>query len=258
MTKRSRIKALALLVSLCWLPQMPVTASAVTGVVAQPVKVPVSADVQASVVLSNTQPNMVVVPGDRIVAVDSAQGMFINAGDYGQTGQVNGGVILMTEKTTPFTFYVRTAGGLTVSLVAHPQARNGRVIHLMNDRAVSHPAATTWERSHPYVTTLVNLQKALMNGQMPTGYEASPVVQAPAFSLPSYLSATAEAMWSGGGLRVYRYRVVNRGSSPLAVPERLFVAPGVRSVVVNPWAETLLPAATTTVWVTVSQPAGGQ
>ncbi|WP_370608206.1 F-type conjugal transfer protein TraK [Citrobacter meridianamericanus] len=258
MRKIKRIKALALLVSLSGLPLAPAVASAVTGSVAQPVKIPVSADVQARVSLSNTQPNMVVVPGDRIVAVDSAQGMFLNAGDYGRTGQANGGVLLMTDKTTPFTFYVRTAGGLTVSLVAHPQARDGRVIHLMSDRPVSHPQATVWERSHPYVTTLVNLQKDLMNGRVPVGYEASPVVQAPVFSLPSALSATAEAMWSGGGLRVYRYRLVNRGTSPQAVPERLFRAPGVRSVVVSPWAETLLPAATSTLWVTVSQPAGGQ
>ncbi|EGW0627542.1 type-F conjugative transfer system secretin TraK [Salmonella enterica] len=254
MKKTRRINAIALLLGMACSPVMAAT----DGRVAQPVKVPVSADVQASVALSNTQPNMVVVPGDRIVAVDSAQGMFLNSNDYGLTGQANGGVILMTEKTTPFTFYVRTAGGLTVSLVAHPQARNGRVIHLMSDRPVSHPAATEWERSHPYVSTLVKLQKALMKGQVPAGYAASPVVQAPAFSLPSGLSARAEAMWSGGGLRVYRYRLENRSSVPLTVPERLFAVQGVRSVVVDPWAETLLPAATAVVWVTVSQPAGGQ
>ncbi|ECA0341011.1 hypothetical protein EIK87_23965, partial [Salmonella enterica subsp. enterica serovar Richmond] len=103
MRKIKRIKVLALLVSLSGLPMAPAVASAVTGSVAQPVKIPVSADVQVRVSLSNTQPNMVVVPGDRIVAVDSAQGMFLNAGDYGQTGQANGGVLLMTDKTTPFT-----------------------------------------------------------------------------------------------------------------------------------------------------------
>lgn len=258
-TKTVRIKVLALLMAVsCTSAMAAVPGGAVTGSVAQPVKIPVSTDVQAKVILSNTQPNMVMVPGDRIIAVDSAQGMFVNAGDYGQTGQANGGVILMTEKTSPFTFYVRTAGGLTVSLVAHPQARDGRVVHLMSDRAVSHPAAASWERSHPYVTTLVNLQKALMNDRIPAGYEASPVVQAPVFSLPSSLSATAESMWSGGGLRVYRYRLVNRGASPQAIPERLFAALGVRGVVVSPWAQTLLPAATATLWVTVSQPTGGQ
>ncbi|HGV1670401.1 TPA: type-F conjugative transfer system secretin TraK, partial [Escherichia coli] len=94
-----------------WLSAVALLCSLACGVQAAPsaqlpVRVPVSPDAQARIVLSNTQPNLLVVPGDRIVAVDSALGTFTNAGDYGQTGMANGGVVLMTEKTTPFTFYV--------------------------------------------------------------------------------------------------------------------------------------------------------
>lgn len=49
----------------------------------KPVQVPVSPDAQARIALSNTQPNLLVVPGDRIVGVDSAQGTFTNTGEYG-------------------------------------------------------------------------------------------------------------------------------------------------------------------------------
>ncbi|EKC4035925.1 conjugal transfer protein TraK, partial [Escherichia coli] len=35
----------------------------------KPVQVPVSPDAQARIALSNTQPNLLVVPGDRIVGV---------------------------------------------------------------------------------------------------------------------------------------------------------------------------------------------
>nr|WP_250855043.1 type-F conjugative transfer system secretin TraK [Escherichia coli] len=104
----------------------------------KPVQVPVSPDAQARVALSNTQPNLLVVPGDRIVGVDSAQGTFTNTGEYGQTGIANGGVILMTEKTAPFTFYIRTEGGLVVSVIGQPQARDGRVVHLISERPVRH------------------------------------------------------------------------------------------------------------------------
>ncbi|TQO04782.1 UNVERIFIED_ORG: conjugal transfer pilus assembly protein TraK [Citrobacter freundii] len=241
-----RLSVVALLCGLSWSIQAAPSAQA-------SVKVPVSADIQARIALSNTQPNLLVVPGDRIVAVDSAQGTFTNAGDYGQAGMANGGVVLMTEKTAPFTFYVRTEGGLVVSIIGQPQARDGRVVHLMSDRPVRHKAAAAWERSHDYVALLVDVQRTLMRGELPVGYVASPVAGAPAFSLPAGLAIRAESMWSGDVLRVYRYRVSNRHGAAMALPERLFSAPGVRSVVVSPWADTLLPGASADVWVTVGQ-----
>lgn len=219
----------------------------------KPVQVPVSPDAQARIVLSNTQPNLLVVPGDRIVGVDSAQGTFTNTGEYGQTGIANGGVILMTEKTAPFTFYIRTEGGLVVSVIGQPQARDGRVVHLMSEHPVRHKAAAAWERSHDYVTLLVDVQRRLMNGVVPPGYMPSPVVAAPVFSLPAGMMVRAESMWSGDRLRVYRYRVSSHSAGTYPLSERLFSAPGVRSVVIYPRAETLLPGATTNVWVMVGQ-----
>lgn len=238
-----------------------VIASSLTGAVAHaaaPVKVPVSPDAQVQIALSNTDPNMVVVPGDRIVAIDSAQGVFLNANDYGQTGQANGGVVLMTQQTKPFTFYVRTEGGLTVSIVGVPQKREGRIVQLVSDMPVRHREAQTWERSHPYVTTLVDLQRTLLNGKVPQGYVDSPVVRVPVFaSLPAAVTVRAEQMWSGGGLRVYRLNVRNTGSASVSLSERLFSADGVRSVMIAPYGDNLMPATQTTVYVTVDNPTLG-
>ncbi|HBB1544182.1 type-F conjugative transfer system secretin TraK [Escherichia coli] len=219
----------------------------------KPVQVPVSPDAQARIALSNTQPNLLVVPGDRIVGVDSAQGTFTNTGEYGQTGIANGGVILMTEKTAPFTFYIRTEGGLVVSVIGQPQARDGRVVHLISERPVRHQAAAAWERSHDYVALLVDVQRTLMKGDTPPGYVFSPIVAAPVFSLPAGLVARADGMWSGDLLRVYRYRISNRQQHAAVLSESQFSEPGVRSVVIYPRAETLLPGATTDVWVMVGQ-----
>lgn len=241
---------------------MAITAT-LTSVMAQaadPVKVPVSPDAQVRIALSNTDPNMVVVLGDRIVAVDSAQGVFVNANDYGQTGQANGGVVLITKQDKPFTFYVRTEGGLTVSIVGVPQKREGRIVQLLSDTPVRHRDAQTWERSHPYVNTLVDLQRALLNGRVPQGYIDSPVVDVPRFvSLPTSMNASAEQMWSGGGLRVYRLNLRNTGSQATSLSERLFSAEGVRSVMIAPYGDNLMPATHTTVYVTVDNPTtGGQ
>lgn len=227
---------------------------------ADPVKVPVSPNAQVRIALSNTDPNMVVVPGDRIVAIDSAQGVFLNANDYGQTGRANGGVVLMTKQDKPFTFYVRTEGGLTVSIVGVPQKREGRIVQLLSDTPVRHREAQTWERSHPYVSTLVDLQRTLLNGKVPQGYVDSPVVRVPVFaSLPTMVKVSAEQMWSGGGLRVYRFNVRNTGNTPAYLSERLFSAEGVRSVMIAPYGDNLMPATQTAVYVTVDNPAeGGQ
>lgn len=221
-----------------------------------PVKIPVLPDSQVRVALSNTNPNLLVVPGDKIIAVDSAQGMFLN--ENKAPGQANGGVQLMTAQTTPFTFYIRTEGGLTVSVIAVPQKRDGRVLQFISGRPVQHDNARRWERSQPYVRTLTAIQQAVLSGGAPEGFTESPVAAVPAFSLPGWLSVTPLQMWSGGGLRLYRLTVRNGGASALAIPERLFQSPGVRAVMVFPFSTTLMPGTDMQVWVTVSNDGEGQ
>lgn len=220
-----------------------------------PTRIPVSPDSQIRVALSNTNPNLLVVPGDKIIAVDSAQGMFVN--DNKAQGQANGGVQLMTAQTTPFTFYVRTEGGLTVSVIGVPQKRDGRVLQFISSRPVQHDNARRWEQSQPYVRTLTAIQQAVLSGSVPEGFTEAPVAAVPVFSLPGWLSVTPRQMWSGGGLRLYRLLVANRGASALAIPERLFQAPGVRAVMVFPFSTTLMPGTDTQVWVTVSNDGEG-
>lgn len=220
------------------------------------VNIPVSPDSQVRVALSNTNPNLLVVPGDRIIAVDSAQGMFIN--DNRAMGQSNGGVQLMTAQTAPFTFYVRTEGGLTVSVVGVPQKRDGRVLHFISDRPVHHEAARRWETSQPYVRLLTDIQKAVLAGKVPEGFAEAPVAALPPFSLPAWLRVEPLTMWNGGELRLYRLHVRNAGSAVLNMPERLFNAAGVRAVMVFPFSTQLMPGAQTSVWVTVSSDGEGR
>lgn len=218
----------------------------------QPVRIPVTADSQVKVAFSNTQPNMLIVPGDRIVAVDSASGMFLNDGQTGRTGIANGGVVLMTAQTDPFTFYIRTAGGLTVSVVAVPQKRDGRVLQFISVRpAVSKPAQR-WERSQAYPETLIALQKGVLNGQLPDGFVSAPVTPLPPLTLPYGLQVQPDEMWSGGQLRIYRVTLRNTGTTATGIPERLFRADGVRAVMIHPFVVTLKPGATAQVWLTVS------
>lgn len=244
MRKNNR-KWLAVAVACC-------CASALAEPVARrPADIPVSPDSQVRVALSNTNPNLLVVPGDRIVAVDSAQGMFIN--DNRAMGQANGGVQLMTAQTSPFTFYVRTEGGLTISVDGVPQKRDGRVLHFISGRPVRHEAARRWETSLPYVRMLTEIQKAVLAGALPAGFSEAPPVPLPPLTLPAWLKAEPVTMWNGGALRLYHLSVRNTGSAALGIPEHLFSAAGVRSVMIFPFSTTLMPGAQTSVWMTVSE-----
>lgn len=217
----------------------------------QPIKLAVFPDAQVRVGISNREPNMLVVPGDKIVSIDSAQGMLINGDQKGTMGAANGGVILMTTQTQPFTFYVKTAGGLTVSVVAVPEKRDGRVVQLIAQQPARLPDAAKWERSLPYPTLLVALHNALLNGDVPKGFIGAPVVALPTFHLPSSFQVSAEKMWNGGALRAYQLAVKNTGNTPIALSERLFHQQGVRSVVIYPYSASVLPGATARVWLTI-------
>ncbi|MEY0026326.1 type-F conjugative transfer system secretin TraK [Providencia rettgeri] len=217
-----------------------------------PVQIPVSPESQVRVSFSNTEPNMLVVPGDRIVGIDSAKGMFINEGSQGKTGIGNGGVVLMTAQTKPFTFYVRTAGGLTVAVVAVPQKRDGRILQLVSSVPAKRPSARQWERSLPYPQMLIELHKSLLNGQLPQGFAKAPETVLPKLTLSAGYVISTESMWNGGELRVYKLAVRNTTGHVLPLTERLFSAQGVRAVLISPYSEQLLPGATATVWLTVS------
>jgi hypothetical protein len=62
---------------------------------------------QANIAVSNTDPNLFTVPGDRITAINSLDGGLTN-----QEQTDSGGAILATVSKKPFTFIVETERGL--------------------------------------------------------------------------------------------------------------------------------------------------
>ncbi|EBC2131493.1 type-F conjugative transfer system secretin TraK, partial [Salmonella enterica] len=75
-----------------------------------PVVVSLANGGQANIAVSNTDPNLFTVPGDRITAVSGLDGMLTNSE---QTGA--GGVVVATVSKKPFTFILETERGLNFS-----------------------------------------------------------------------------------------------------------------------------------------------
>lgn len=80
--------------------------------------------------MSNTDPNLFTVPGDRITAINSLDGGLTN-----QEQTDSGGAILATVSKKPFTFIVETERGLNFSIRAVPRAGSGRTIQLVSELA---------------------------------------------------------------------------------------------------------------------------
>lgn len=93
-----------------------------------PVVVSLANGGQANIAVSNTDPNLFTVPGDRITAVSGLDGMLTNSE---QTG--TGGVVVATVSKKPFTFILETERGLNFSVRAVPRAGAGRTVQLVSD-----------------------------------------------------------------------------------------------------------------------------
>ncbi len=153
--------------------------------------VPLTNGGQASIAVSNTDPNLFTVAGDRVTALTSLDGELTR-----QEQTASGGVIVSTLNKKPFTFILETERGLNFSVQAVPRAGAGRTIRLVSELSGTGEAARTWEESSPYEATLVSLSQHLLGGQLPSGWQAIPVTHE-ALNAPAGLSAVPERVWVG-------------------------------------------------------------
>lgn len=106
--------------------------------------VPLTNGGQASIAVSNTDPNLFTVAGDRVTALTSLDGELTR-----QEQTASGGVIVSTLNKKPFTFILETERGLNFSVQAVPRAGAGRTIQLVSELSGTGEAARTWEESSP-------------------------------------------------------------------------------------------------------------
>lgn len=196
--------------------------------------VPLTNGGQASIAISNTDPNLFTVAGDRVTALTSLDGELTR-----QEQTASGGVIVSTLNKKPFTFILETERGLNFSVQAVPRAGVGRTVRLVSELSGTGEQARTWEESSPYEATLVSLSQHLLGGKLPTGWQAIPVTTE-TLTAPAGLSANAERVWTGNHLKVVRYRVTNASGSVRNLTESDFWQSGIRGVLFAEPARQLL------------------
>lgn len=214
--------------------------------------VPLANGGQASIALSNTDPNLFTVAGDRITALTSLDGELTR-----QEQTASGGVIVSTLNKKPFTFILETVRGLNFSVQAVPRAGVGRTVQLVSEQSGRGEEARVWEESSPYEATLVSLSQHLLNGTLPDGWQSIPVT-GESLVVPAGLQASAERVWAGNHLKVVRYSVTSLSGVARNLAESDFWHSGVRGVMFTGAARQLIAGGTLQVFIISGGTADGQ
>lgn len=231
-----------------WLLKKPVLAicsvlaiSPVSVVLASPLVVPVGG---LSLSVSQDNPNVLEVPGERVVAISASGGVLLQKQ---QTS--SGGVLFATGQSDPFTLYLETDHGQTLTIHARPGKGSGRHYQLQGSDVSKRPEARAFEQGAPYEAMLVSLHRALLGGTIPDGYVDAALDDAPHLQVPG-LEITPERAWQGDALEVVRYRVTNRQAIDMTLRPEAIWQRGVRAVLFTPDARVLRAGAATWLYLT--------
>jgi conjugal transfer pilus assembly protein TraK len=122
-----------------------------------------------------------------------------------------------------------------------------------NKLAKGTEAAGVWEKSLNYEEMLVELNKQLLNGQMPEGFIATKNFDyAPAGEAGQYFKLKPLNAWVGEELRVIKFVARNTSGQYLELDGSMFWSRGVRSVYVDRDVRNLGPGREATLMITLS------
>lgn len=235
-----------------WLPLL-VLAVAPTTMAATAVTLTFSPGGHLDLPISNVNPNLIVVPGDRVTNISSAAGLLTD-----KKNTQAGAALFSTASDKPFTLYVETRLGQVFSINATPRATEGRSYRLFPTTPTPRPVAKVWETAQPYESMLVALNRALLRGALPEGYGPASIDKEAPFTRAG-LQATPDSAWDGNALHIVRYRLTNPLSVPVVLREPDFWTPGTRAIMVHPRYQRLIAGASTWLYVIRTQePTDGQ
>lgn len=213
----------------------------VSVALASPLVVPVGG---LSLSVSQDNPNVLEVPGERVVAISASGGVLLQKQ---QTS--SGGVLFATVERSPFTLYLETDHGHTLTVHARPGKGSGRHYQLQSSEVSERPEARAFEQGAPYEAMLVSLHRTLLGGAIPDGYVDAALDDAPRLAVPG-LEMVPEHAWQGDALEVVRYRVTNRQAVDVTLRAEDIWQRGVRSVLFTPDARVLRAGAATWLYLT--------
>jgi conjugal transfer pilus assembly protein TraK len=196
-----------------------------------PAGVPFENDASFTAVLSNTNPNKIIIDGELITRISGPSGAY----DSNTTATDDGALIFSPLTAQNFTVFIETAKGAALSLNVQPKPVAGRTLRFtpLTPPTRKNDDAKAWEEGQSYEKTLVAISRAVSRGDVPDDFVDYPVTRMAAYSPNVAVQLSAERQLVGSHLRVVRYRLKNPGYVTMNLRERDFWKKGVRSVMLS-------------------------
>jgi len=180
---------------------------------------------QISVILSNTDINRLAIQGDKIQNINAPLGLYTAKND------ISGAVYVTLNGTLPFTMYLTTVGGHTVSLFINPRPIVGKVIILQPTSTLT--TATHWEKDSNYQKILVTVIANMINHQTPDGYVFSAVSNPKTTDFYGIANLRPVAIYTGSNLTGLVFEVKNKTRGFITLRPAYFYKTGVRAVALS-------------------------
>jgi conjugal transfer pilus assembly protein TraK len=196
-----------------------------------PAGIPFENDASFTAVLSNTNPNKIIIDGELITRISGPSGAY----DGNTTATEDGALIFSPLTGQNFTVFLETAKGAALSLNVQPKPVTGRTLRFtpVSPPTRKNDGAKAWEEGQSYEKTLVAVSRAVVRGEAPEDFTEYPVSRMTSYSPDVAAQLTAERQLVGSHLRVVRFRLKNPGYVTMNLRERDFWKKGVRAVMLS-------------------------
>jgi conjugal transfer pilus assembly protein TraK len=203
--------------------------------------------------VSNSDPNSISVPDDRVVSIQATQGIL-----QSRSTTPDGAVIFTTLAEKPFTVFVQTESGFSFSVYAMPRKQPGLSLVVNNHSVRGDERASQWESSQStYSSLLTSLISDFINNKKPTGFvftKNTDISLSP--SAQQNFTVRPVSAWRGDQIRVVRLDITNRASNRIELNERYFWSKGVMAVSYWPRLDFLSPGGTVSAVIVLREEGG--
>ncbi|WP_438442966.1 TraK domain-containing protein [Kluyvera georgiana] len=137
-----------------------------------PAGIPFENDASFTVVLSNTNPNKIIIDGELITRISGPAGAY----DSNTTATEDGALIFSPLTGQNFTVFLETAKGAALSLNIQPKPATGRTLRFtpLSPPTRQNDYAKAWEEGQSYEKTLVALSRTVLQGKVPDDFTEYP------------------------------------------------------------------------------------
>lgn len=180
---------------------------------------------QISVVLSKVDINRIAIQNDKILSLNGPTGLYTAKNDS------DGAAYITLYSDTPFTLYVTTVGGHSLSLFIVPTATVGKTIVFI---PTSLPKiADTQEDVSSYQQNLITLMNAMLNKNSLEDYAYREVKKAKSQDFLGLATLTPIANYSGAIQDGIIYKVENKTSRSITFNPANFYQTGVKAIALS-------------------------